>query len=318
MSSTTNNTPSITAAAAPKLQTLNYVNVLSYLANFLVVFGADRIAGLPDNATLSDKYQTLVTPAPYAFAIWGIIFTSELVWVIAQTHPKFRSHQLVIKGVGYNFCLASLAQCLWTIVFGLEKMNLSLVAMVSILVPLVAILKRMSSPELNASTKAQYWLLKFPFEIHAAWIMAATAVNVNVVFVAAKASPKVQLMVAVLSLVILSLVGFFAVWRKKANNNYSKQPRIWTITCVLAWALLAIAKELSAPRDQIVANFSETAIHRVKIACEMIGLSLLLVMTLEIAKEIAPGFVDRNSDATNESNSNNNSNDENTYTPLNN
>merc|ERR1712224_47976 len=104
------------------------------------------------------------------------------------------------------------------------------------------------------------------------------------------------------SLVILSLVGFFAVWRKRAANN-SKQPRIWTVSCVLSWALLAIAKELSAPRDQIATYFSETAIHRTKIACEMIGLSLLLVMTLEIAKE-TPGFVERNNNDSNESNNN--------------
>jgi len=265
-------TPSTTA---PKLQTLNYVNVLAYLSNFLVVFGADKF-GLPDNATLSDKYQTLITPAPYAFAIWGIIFTAELVWTIFQVLPSYRSNELVVKSVGYNFALASFAQCAWTILFGLEKIGLSLIAMVSILVPLLATLKNTSQK--TTKTTKDYWLLKFPFEIHASWIMAATLLNVNVLSVAHETSSTIQTTIGWASLVILFSVGIYATIQKQ------KYGRVWVVPCVLLWASFAIASELSSPRDKIVETFSEGIISNTRIASMAVGYLLVLVVIIELVR----------------------------------
>ena len=100
MSSSAETTP--TSVSVPKLQTLNYVNVVAYLSNFLVVFFSTR-AGLPDNAELSNKYQTLVTPAPYAFAIWGIIFTAELASQTCHQNPE---QNITFEKTFVNFCLS--------------------------------------------------------------------------------------------------------------------------------------------------------------------------------------------------------------------
>ena len=273
-SPTTNNTE-----AAPKLQALNYVNVLAYLFNFLVVFGSTK-AGLPDNAAMSDKYQTLVTPAGYAFSIWGIIFTAELVWTIAQVLPSYRSHALVVKGVGYNFALASFAQCLWTIFFGLEKISLSMIAMACILYRLLLILTKTSS---TTNTTSEYWLLKFPFQIHASWIMAATLVNVNILAVAYKASSTVQTAISWTSLVVLFGVGiYFAVIQTRSSSSSSS--RVWVVPCVLAWASFAISKELSSPRDQIQTTFSEDVVQHTKIASMVVAYLLVVIMIVELVR----------------------------------
>lgn len=277
-SSPTDSTDAVApTASVPKLQTINYVNVLAYLFNFVVVFGYTK-TGLPDNATLSDKYQTLVTPAPYAFAIWGIIFTSELIWTVVQCFPKYRSHELVVKGVGYNFCLASLAQCVWTFLFGLEKMVLSLVAMVSILVPLLKILAATTTQTTKATTLSEYWLLKFPFAIHASWIMAATLINVNVVAVFYNAPAAIQTTIGWGSLSILFGVGILAILGKQ------HRARVWVVPCVLAWASFAIGKELSSPRDKIVATFSEATIAHTKMASTVVAWLLLVAIAVELVK----------------------------------
>jgi len=262
-----------------KLQTLNYVNVLAYVSNFLVVFGSTA-AGLPDNGTLSKKYQTLVTPAGYAFSIWGVIFLAELIWTIGQLFPAYRSTELVVKGVGYNFALACFAQCAWTVLFGLEKMTLSLVAMICILIPLVSILtytNTNSTTTTNSTTIGRYWLLKFPFEIHAAWIMAATLVNTNVVFVAYGASPKLQLIVGLLSLITVFSVGFYyTLWMAM-----QKKQKRWVVPCVMVWASYAIASELSNPQDMILATFSESTIRHTKVASQVVAAILLLITIVE-------------------------------------
>jgi len=243
----------------------------------LVVFGADKIGGLPDNATLSDKYQTLITPAPYAFAIWGIIFTSELVFVIAQALPAYRSHPIVIKAVSYNFALASLAQCLWTIAFGIEYLLLSLIFMIGIFLPLLRILfKTASTHEFPAVNKKEYWLLKFPFEIHGAWILAATCLNINVLFVGAAASAKVQTVVGWTCLAVLFGAGVYAVVKKQ---NYD---RVWTIPCVVAWASFAISRELTNPRELIVNTFEASTIQHTKVASIVVVVALLFLVVVTV------------------------------------
>jgi hypothetical protein len=248
-----------------RLQAVNYANVVGYILNAVVVFGSPSF-GLQDNATLSAKYQTLVTPAGYAFAIWGIIFTAELVWTVAQCLPAYRSSELVTKGVGYNFVWACVAQAAWTIAFGLEKIPLSLLAMVLILIPLVMILNSFSNK--TASSTGQYWLLKFPFEIHAAWIMAATLVNVNVLMVAQAASPNLQTIVGWVSLLLVVVVGLL----------YTAK-RTWVVPSVLTWASAAIARELANPKDLITTTFSAATIQHTKIAAGSVA-ALLLVSIL--------------------------------------
>jgi len=261
---------STTSSSSSTLHVLNYANVVAFVLNCVITFGATAIFSLPDNATLSMKYQTLVTPAPYAFAIWGIIFTAQFIWTIGQCFPSYRSSDLVVKGVGYNYVFACLAQCAWTFCFGFEYMDLSLLAMLSILLPLVRIVTTLST--IPAETIGQYWLLKFPFEIHAGWIMAATLVNLNVVFVSYTASSNVQTWVGGFSLLIVVCVGVF----------YTARTTQVVVPCVLIWASFAIGSELSKPRDQITATFSERTIHHTKVAAEIIGTVLSCAVVLEL------------------------------------
>jgi translocator protein len=267
MASTTNQRE-VAAASSDRLQAVNYANVIAYIANALVVFGS-QFVGLQDNATLSAAYQTLVTPSGYAFAIWGVIFVAQLIWTIAQLLPAYRSSPLVLKGVSYYYVAACLAQCAWTVAFGLEKIVLSLIAMVSILVPLLIILTKTSG--LQAESIGLYWLLKFPFEIHAAWIMAATLVNTNVVLVALNVAPSIQTYVAWASLVVVLLVGFFYTLKQK-----------WVVPSVLAWAAIAISVELSSPKESIIATFSESTIGQIRIASGFVGASVLVVAVVKI------------------------------------
>lgn len=292
-------TPIINDTGSNNLQKLNYLNAIAYISNVLVVgFGATALS-LPDNATLSEKYQTLITPAPFAFSIWGIIFLSELIWTIGQCLPAYRSTELVVKGVGYNYVFACVAQCIWTILFGLEKMTLSLIAMISILIPLLFILNKTSNiPTITTSTEddgdddddintnnaiGRYWLLKFPFEIHAAWIMAATLVNMNVVFVAYNASAKIQTIIGWTSLVVVLCVGIAYTLLLKP-----KKKQFIVVPCVLIWASFAITSELSNPKTLIMETFSENTIQQTKIASAIVGTLLSLVVVNRGSRFLKP------------------------------
>jgi translocator protein len=279
--------PSPESSSSPannnRLKAVNYANVVGYIINTAVVFGSTYV-GLQDNATLSAKYQTLVTPAGYAFAIWAIIFTAELIWTVAQLFPAYRSSDLVTTGVGYKFVWACLAQALWTIMFGLEKIAFSVAAMILILIPLVWIVSAFSS--LSANNIAQYWILKFPFEIHASWIIAATLVNINLLLVAESTSAKLQTIVGWASLGIVVVVGICYTLI-----------RTWVVPLVLVWASAAIAYELSNPKDLITATFSAATIRQTQIAAGFVAAFLFTAILIKIVYDRFRGKPDNESNA---------------------
>ena len=269
----TSATATATAATTRPLQMLNYANMLAFLLNCAITFGADTVLQLPNNAILSLKYQTLITPAPYAFAIWGIIFTSQLVWTLAQfCVPRYRTNDWVVRGVGYNYVAACVAQCAWTFCFGYERMLLSLIAMLAILLPLVRIVTTMRTMT-TSTTLGQYWIFQFPFELHAGWIMAATLVNVNVVVVAAQAAADVQTWCGGVSLVVVLGVGLGYTLRT---------PQQLVIPCVLIWAAVAIGAELTTPRDLITTTFAASTIQHTRLAAKIIGTILSCAVVINL------------------------------------
>merc|ERR1712025_325330 len=151
--------------------------------------------------------------------------------------------------------------------------------MLLILLPLLTIVSQTSgAPQPTNTTTLEYWLLKFPFEIHASWIMAATLINVNVIAVGSNASEFLQTTIGWLSLGVLFGVGIYAVLPKQ---NYK---RVWVVPCVLAWASYAISKELSFPRDKIVETFSMATIVRTAIASKIVAFLLITVVLVELTR----------------------------------
>ena len=61
----------------------SWLNMLAYLVNLGITYGSLTGAFGATNEELSEKYQSLVTPAGYAFAIWGAIYSlgkASLLW----------------------------------------------------------------------------------------------------------------------------------------------------------------------------------------------------------------------------------------------
>jgi benzodiazapine receptor len=255
----------MTSTDQQKLQNINFANLLGYFLNTLVTYGVGVSDMFPSNSEISEKYQTLITPAGFAFAIWGVIFTSQLIWAVVQMLPKYRARDVVIYGVGWNYVYACMAQMAWSLCFTTEHIALSLIAMVSILIPLVMILTKLS--QLPSESIGYYWLLKFPFEIHAAWIMAATLVNANVLLVACNLAPSIQVGAAWLSLGVLASTSFYYTYKQK-----------WVVPAVLAWASNAINSELSNPRGSIANTFSMESIDALQVATGVLAAVIMLGM----------------------------------------
>lgn len=255
----------------PKLNAKNYLNLVAYVMNIALVYGVGTagLLGTPDNGELSRKYQTLVTPNSSAFTIWAVIFLSQGVFAIVQFLPRFRATPMLQDGIGYWYNAVSATQIGWTFAFTYEIIPLSLAFMLLIWVSLVAILYTQYYTKSDGSLW-EFWLLRFPFAVHAGWITAASALNVNVQVVSMNQPADVQLAVAIVSLAVLHAISVWVIFN-------IPRPQ-WTIACVLMWAFGWIYEELGSPNDKLSSTFEMQTINGVRYA----AIAVVVVIATQI------------------------------------
>lgn len=225
----------------------NYINLIAYLLNCFVTFaiGQFGLGGRPSNGELSDKYATIVTPIGLSFSIWGLIFILQGLWALWQfVLPSQHDSEGVFK-VGYWYAVAVVFQCGWTFAFSWEVMWLSLVCMYGICASLVIATLRLQTYQ---KTWKGYLLWQLPISLHCGWILAASAVNTNVLPVFYEANATVQIAVAGSCLGILAIVAL--AWLRAYPVDLAPP-------CVLVWALIGVYLALNEPADKLVATFSE-------------------------------------------------------------
>lgn len=220
---------------SPELTWRNWVNLAAYIANFATTGASSFGLFGPDNTELSKKYQTLVTPAGAAFAIWGAIFLLQLAFAVCQMLPSFRGNSLV-QVVMPGWAAACAFQSIWNIAFAQEWIGAALVLMYGILLGLVII--RVCTDGM-AMTWGEYAVFRLPFSLHLGWILAASQVNTSVYMDFLKSSPEVMLSTAVTSVGVICVAGaIFSLAMKTAEP---------VVCFVAAWAFNFIRVELSDP-----------------------------------------------------------------------
>ena len=277
------------------LSILNYLNLCGYVINVFITFFATPIFSLPAVEDVSAKFQTIITPAGITFAIWSIIFLSQGIFTVMQMLPSYRNFEIVQRGVGHWYFLACISQSLWYFPFALECMTLSVLFMGLIGFSLFNILKEQNL--IHKSTLLDYWIFRFPFEIHFAWICTAFLVNINLAVVSAGGEMMTQVICGSATLIILFLSAIFALFGIRNGPNY-------TIPSVFAWASVrqescflylvsneklkycfnfqfGIALELHNPKSKIVEAFTTLTVSRFKIAAATL---CAFIVSLTVAK----------------------------------
>jgi hypothetical protein len=234
-----------------KLTALNAINVATYLVNTAVTYGSQLGWFGPTNSQQSLKYQTLITPVGFAFAIWGPIFVLQALFTFAQLLPGYRADPEVQQGVGYWYTAACVAQFGWTVSFAQDAVWLSMVFMLLILYSLGALLHSLGRIAHEATLprlRLRYTVLHAPFLMHFGWITAATFVNINVCIVKyAAADTQLQLGAAVASIALLLLPGLWNPPTLSAGlaRTASADP---LYSLVLVWAFYGVHSEHATGR----------------------------------------------------------------------
>lgn len=213
----------------------NWMNLVAYLVNTIVTYTS--LTGIfgATNTELSNKYQTLVTPAGWAFSIWGPIFIWEGVFVIAQFFARFRQSNTVLQISPWWWSLC-VFQSLWTLAFAQDLITVAMLLMFGILASLLGVAWSTDGEQLSV---VEYFLLRSPLSLQLGWIIVASTLNVNVQADALKASQETLLALAVLSnAALLAVVTAFTLAVKSPDP---------IVGVVAAWAFAGIHNELSDP-----------------------------------------------------------------------
>ncbi|WP_048825552.1 tryptophan-rich sensory protein [Hymenobacter sp. DG25B] len=180
------------------------------------------------NAVVSGKYPTLLTPAGYAFSIWGLIFLSLLAYAVWQLLPAQR-HNPLPSAVARPLVVANLATGAWLVVFAYELMPLSAAVMLIILGSLIVAYGRARRLVLEDQSPA---IGSVPVALYLGWISVATVINLTIALRDLGWQPELNVSL-LLALVLIAIVTALGILVGSAFRDV-------VIPLVVAWALVAI------------------------------------------------------------------------------
>ena len=158
---------------------------LRQVLNVLAVIATIGINGLANalplngqtTGEISDRFQVYFVPAGYVFSIWGLIYLALIGFAVYQALPAQRENPR-LRRVGYLFALSCVANVAWLFLWHYEVFVLTVVAMVTLLLSLIAIYLRLEIGRTRVSV-AETLFVRVPFSIYLGWITVATIANVT-------------------------------------------------------------------------------------------------------------------------------------------
>ncbi len=208
-----------------------------------------------DTGAISAKYPTLLTPAGYAFSIWGLIYLGLIAFSIYQLLPANLSRFRPVRSL-YIFSCA--LNCAWLYFWHREQIVICLVVIAALCGTLAVICYYLR----RSDSHAERWAAKAPFGLYFGWVTAAMLVNLAIVLkslnIATSASAEVLLAVSL----ILVAAALAVLVRVKLTN--------YVYPLAVAWALTAIAVKQSGHTEVVFAAAAGV------IACLIASLSFVM------------------------------------------
>lgn len=185
-----------------------------------------------DVGAISDDNRSPVTPAGYAFAIWGLIYLGALVLAVYQALPSQRERE-VHRRTGWWLVAAFTASTLWVPVFVSGAIWLSQVIILALVAFLAMAARRLVATG-PADGLTEQLALRLPTTIYLGWATLASSAGFGTTFRSLGMPERAGWVTALsLLLVLIAAVGsVIAVGRLVAVAGFA---------FTACWALVAVA-----------------------------------------------------------------------------
>jgi hypothetical protein len=120
---------------------------------------------------------TLITPAGYAFAVWGLIYTASLAYAIYQALPAQRENPL-FRRIGWYTAITFAATCVWLLAAQSGATWVTVGCIVVMLVTLTLALIELIRVQAPRDARER-WLVVLPISVFLGWVTAATVANTS-------------------------------------------------------------------------------------------------------------------------------------------
>lgn len=131
-----------------------------------VLLGSDANTG-----RISDENVNPLTPAGYAFAVWGLIYLACLALAVYQLLPAQRS-RAVHRRTGWYLAAAFGLSTVWVPIFGAGLLWLAQLVILGLVGALVTVVMRISAVGAAGSAREEL-LLRLPSTLYLGWALIA-------------------------------------------------------------------------------------------------------------------------------------------------
>ncbi|MDG5815665.1 hypothetical protein QA601_11280 [Chitinispirillales bacterium ANBcel5] len=205
--------------------TLVVALLINYLSN-------TELIGPQTVGDVSAQYDTLITPAGYAFSIWGLIYVMLILFTGYQWYDWLKSKSSeVIDQTSTWFAMANIANALWVIVWINELLFLSLILIVVLLFSLFKLVINLNLEMWDAPRHIIFFVW-WPVTIYCGWVILATGLNLTVFLVSLNIDGEtLSIAWAVLLIGVSTLVYLTLTYKRNMREA----------ALVGVWGLVAIA-----------------------------------------------------------------------------
>ncbi len=249
---------------AKKISNKLFILLSMLLYIITVVVNTLSAQGMINNSSqkaVSASFPTTITPAGYAFSIWGIIYIllfSSLIILLIKSEKEY--HSSIIKSTLKLFMISCVFNIAWTFAFSYRMIWLSAIFIIALLVTVIMMMQKLQ--RLHPNTKS---LFDISLGVYGGWLFVATLVNIAAFFV----SIKFNLLEAnkILYAIIVALAIPFGLFLNKSFRNPF-------FHIAIAWAFVAI---------MVAINFAQNFLP-LFIVLVAGGIVLLVMAILEFKK----------------------------------
>jgi hypothetical protein len=212
---------------------LQILNVVTLLFTIGINYLYNGQQGKTSIADISAKYDNLLTPAGYAFGIWGLIYIALIVFAIYQSGDIFRKDlkRDFIGKIGWWFIISNLANAAWIWAFTSDQPGLSLLIMLLIFFSLLKIVLNTNMERWDAPNPVIFYIW-WPFSFYFGWINIALIINVSAWLTSLgwNGGPLSAETWAILVLLIAATVFISMTWKR--NMREYANVGVWGIVAI--------------------------------------------------------------------------------------
>ena len=214
-------------------RTRNIAVAVTAVAQVVVGLGAQFVVDADSSAAaISDDNRSPLTPAGYAFSIWGLIYAASLALAVYQALPAQRERE-VHRRTGWWLVGAFTASTVWVPIFSTRTLWLAQIVLLVLLGCLVVAARRLTQLG-PASDRTEQLALRLPVTLYLGWVTLATVAGFGATFrsLGMPARAGWVTLVAALLLLAATVACIVVVGRFLAVAGF---------TFTACWALAALA-----------------------------------------------------------------------------